>query len=469
MNNQVKHDSDTIVAIASGVGGGVGVLRISGPNSFVIGKNICSKTKSEEFCFSPREAKLANFYSPEKVKIDSGLVLFFPKPKSFTGEDVVEVQAHGSLFVLQEILSSAIKFGARLAKPGEFSERAFLNDKIDLVQAEAIADLIESQNKTAAFSAVRSLSGEFSKRINHLNSLITDLRVLVEAEIDFPDEEINIKTKQELFTKIPFLEGEITNIINIARQGLILKDGINVAILGKPNVGKSSLLNSLAKDDVAIVNPVAGTTRDLLQRDIMLGSLPINIIDTAGLRDTVDEVENEGIKRAANISNIVNLILLIQDVRDVDAIKEISEKEFNKICSLFEKHSINLGSKVIVVNNKIDICDINPGFKLGKDFSIFNISVKENTGLEALKEYVEKLFLSNLGEGVFSARERHINCLEICLNHLNSAKILFSNLDDMVLVAEDLRLAQNTLGDITGQVTSDDILGEIFSTFCIGK
>ena len=228
--------------------------------------------------------------------------MYFPNPHSFTGEDVVEIHGHGSRFLLQEILDALFCLGARLARPGEFSERAFLNNKIDLIQAEAIADLIESQNKTAAFSAVKSLSGEFSKEISHLDSLIVDLRVLIEAEIDFPDEEINIKIKEEVLKKLPLIKKKITDILNVARQGLILKDGVNVAILGKPNVGKSSLLNNFSKDEVAIVSSVAGTTRDLLKKDIMLGGLPINIIDTAGLRDTVDEIENEGIKRAANVS-----------------------------------------------------------------------------------------------------------------------------------------------------------------------
>ena len=469
MNNQAEIENDTIAAIASGLGGGVGVIRLSGPFALPIAKKLCFVENKNSFEIEPRKATYVSFFSNTKELIDKGLILYFPNPHSFTGEDVIEIHGHGSRFLLQEILDALFCLGARLARPGEFSERAFLNNKIDLIQAEAIADLIESQNKTAAFSAVKSLSGEFSKEISRLDSLIVDLRVLVEAEIDFPDEEINIKIKEEVLKKLPLIKNKITDILNVARQGLILKDGVNVAILGKPNVGKSSLLNNFSKDEVAIVSSVAGTTRDLLKKDIMLGGLPINIIDTAGLRDTVDEIENEGIKRAANVSKNANLILMVQDVNDSEAIRESSKTGFEKLISLLKKYSIEPKSKIIIVNNKIDILDIKPDHVVGDDFSIFNVSVKKNIGLEVLKQHIRALFLSDLGEGVFSARERHINCLKNCLNHLSAAKNNFSNQGAMELVAEDLRLAQNALGDITGQVTSDDILGEIFSTFCIGK
>lgn len=469
MNDQAENITETIVAIASGVGGGVGVLRLSGPRSLIIGKKICLGSNLQPLSFSPRKAKLVNFYSPEKTKIDSGLILYFPGPKSFTGEDVVEIQPHGSRFILQEVLNVAVHYGARLARPGEFSERAFINDKIDLIQAEAVADLIESQNKAAAFSAVRSLSGEFSKKINYLDVLITELRVLVEAEIDFPDEDINIETEKKILDGLPFIIKEINNILTVAGQGLILKDGISVIILGKPNTGKSSLINNFARNDVAIVNPTPGTTRDLLEKEIVLGDLPLKIIDSAGLRNTDDEIEKEGIVRASKVSGSVNLILFVQDINDVEAIKAVSKDGFSQLYDILNTYSISLGSDVIVVNNKIDTLGDKPNHQTGEFFSIFNVSIKENLGVNCLKKHIENMFLKDISEGVFSARERHINSLNSCKKHLIEAKENFSSLVGVELVAEDLRLAQNILGEITGKKTSDDLLGEIFSNFCIGK
>lgn len=460
---------DTVCAIATAPGrSGVGIVRISGPHSLAIGEQILG--------FSPtvRHAHFCDFLDSSKQTIDQGIALFFSAPNSFTGEDVLELQGHGGMQVLREVQSRAVQLGARLANPGEFSERAFLNNKIDLLQAEAIADLIESNSKQAAKSALRTLKGEFSNKIKILQHKLVEARVHIEATIDFSDEDIDFVNDNKVKESLKSILESLRATLAQAKQGALLKEGINVVIAGKPNAGKSSLLNALSGLDSAIVTDIPGTTRDLLSEEINIDGLPVHIIDTAGIRLSDDVVEQEGLRRAQLAMEQADLLLLIVD-------KNENEQDVEKLLAplvLLTDKSISetdyLNNSAIVYN-KIDLVHTE---KAGLstidyfDYSIpsISLSAKENIGIEFLKDYIKEAIGFNTNEeGVFIARERHLKALS------NAEELLTSALDHLAthvsleLIAEDLRFAQVQLGVITGEFTSDDLLGEIFSNFCVGK
>ena len=441
---------ETICAIASGVGqSGIGIVRVSGP----LAKSTSKKILQADL--KPRYAYYGAFYDQNNV-IDKGVAIFFPGPNSYTGEDVVEFQGHGGTSVLRKILEITMSSGVRLAEPGEFSKRAFLNGKMDLIQAEAIQDLIQSNSEESALSAVRSLTGEFSLKINQVLSELISLRVFIEATIDFSDEEIDFIESHEVSNKLHTLKESLLDIQQTATQGAILRDGIHVAIAGKPNAGKSSLLNKLTKESSAIVTDIAGTTRDVLKETIHIDGMPIHIIDTAGLHDSDDVVEQEGIRRAHNEINNADIILLVFDSRDSKAnLSILPDSVKNK--------------PKILVRNKIDLAGNKSSVKKVGNITEISISAKNGDGIDTVRESLSEFAGLNSGiEGVFVARKRHLDALEETLEFINSASGQL-NSGSSELVAEDLRQAGMKLGQITGEFSSDDLLGEIFSSFCIGK
>ena len=441
---------ETICAIASAIGqSGIGVVRVSGP----LAKSTSKKILQADL--KPRYAYYGAFYDQNNV-IDKGVAIFFPGPNSYTGEDVVEFQGHGGTSVLRKILEITMSSGVRLAEPGEFSKRAFLNGKMDLIQAEAIQDLIQSNSEESALSAVRSLTGEFSIKINQVLSELISLRVFIEATIDFSDEEIDFIESHEVSNKLHTLKESLLDIQQTATQGAILRDGIHVAIAGKPNAGKSSLLNMLTKESSAIVTDIAGTTRDVLKETIHIDGMPIHIIDTAGLHDSDDVVEQEGIRRAHNEINNADIILLVFDSRDSKAnLSILPDSVKNK--------------PKILVRNKIDLAGNKSSVKKVGNITEISISAKNGDGIDTLRESLSEFAGLNSGiEGVFVARKRHLDAIEETLEFINSASSQL-NSGFSELVAEDLRQAGMKLGQITGEFSSDDLLGEIFSSFCIGK
>ena len=441
---------ETICAIASAIGqSGIGIVRVSGP----LAKSTSKKILQADL--KPRYAYYGAFYDQNNV-IDKGVAIFFPGPNSYTGEDVVEFQGHGGTSVLRKILEITMSSGVRLAEPGEFSKRAFLNGKMDLIQAEAIQDLIQSNSEESALSAVRSLTGEFSIKINQVLSELISLRVFIEATIDFSDEEIDFIESHEVSNKLHTLKESLLDIQQTATQGAILRDGIHVAIAGKPNAGKSSLLNMLTKESSAIVTDIAGTTRDVLKETIHIDGMPIHIIDTAGLHDSDDVVEQEGIRRAHNEINNADIILLVFDSRDSKAnLSILPDSVKNK--------------PKILVRNKIDLAGHKSSVKKVGNITEISISAKNGDGIDALRESLSEFAGLNSGiEGVFVARKRHLDAIEETLEFINSASSQL-NSGSSELVAEDLRQAGMKLGQITGEFSSDDLLGEIFSSFCIGK
>ena len=441
---------ETICAIASAIGqSGIGIVRVSGP----LAKSTSKKILQADL--KPRYAYYGAFYDQNNV-IDKGVAIFFPGPNSYTGEDVVEFQGHGGTSVLRKILEITMSSGVRLAEPGEFSKRAFLNGKMDLIQAEAIQDLIQSNSEESALSAVRSLTGEFSIKINQVLSELISLRVFIEATIDFSDEEIDFIESHEVSNKLHTLKESLLDIQQTATQGAILRDGIHVAIAGKPNAGKSSLLNMLTKESSAIVTDIAGTTRDVLKETIHIDGMPIHIIDTAGLHDSDDVVEQEGIRRAHNEINNADIILLVFDSRDSKAnLSILPDSVKNK--------------PKILVRNKIDLAGNKSSVKKVGNITEISISAKNGDGIDTLRESLSEFAGLNSGiEGVFVARKRHLDAIEETLEFINSA-LSQLNSSSSELVAEDLRQAGMKLGQITGEFSSDDLLGEIFSSFCIGK
>ena len=441
---------ETICAIASAIGqSGIGIVRGSGPLAKPTSKKILQAD------LKPRYAYYGAFYDQNNV-IDKGVAIFFPGPNSYTGEDVVEFQGHGGTSVLRKILEITMSLGVRLAEPGEFSKRAFLNGKMDLIQAEAIQDLIQSNSEESALSAVRSLTGEFSIKINQVLSELISLRVFIEATIDFSDEEIDFIESHEVSNKLHTLKESLLDIQQTATQGAILRDGIHVAIAGKPNAGKSSLLNMLTKESSAIVTDIAGTTRDVLKETIHIDGMPIHIIDTAGLHDSDDVVEQEGIRRAHNEINNADIILLVFDSRDSKAnLSILPDSVKNK--------------PKILVRNKIDLAGNKSSVKKVGNITEISISAKNGDGIDTLRESLSEFAGLNSGiEGVFVARKRHLDAIEETLEFINSASSQL-NSGSSELVAEDLRQAGMKLGQITGEFSSDDLLGEIFSSFCIGK
>ncbi|GJM11977.1 MAG: tRNA modification GTPase MnmE [Pseudohongiella sp.] len=461
--------SDTICAIATAPGrAGVGIVRISGPKSFAISTQILG--------FSPtvRYAHFCDFHDAEGQTIDQGIALFFAAPNSFTGEDVLELQGHGGMYILRELQSRALQLGARLASPGEFSERAFLNNKIDLVQAEAIADLIESNSKQAAKSALRTLQGEFSAKVSKLTRQLVEARVHIEATIDFSDEDIDFVNDNKVGESLKAILESLGATLAQAKQGALLKEGINVVIAGKPNAGKSSLLNALSGLDSAIVTDIPGTTRDLLTEEINIDGLPVHIIDTAGIRLSEDVVEQEGLRRAQLAMEQADLLLLIVD-------SSANEQDVEKLLAplvLLNDKSINeldyLENTAIILN-KLDLLESeSPSITSTEylDYSIATIalSAKENIGIDLLKGFIkEAIGFNATEEGVFIARERHLSALLSAKQLVCSALEQLEAQSSLELIAEDLRFAQSQLGAITGEFSSDDLLGEIFSNFCVGK
>ena len=466
MGGNKNIDNDTIAAIATAAGkGGIGIVRLSGRNALAIAKQLVQAD------LAPRHALFSSFINSDFEKIDEGIALYFPKPNSFTGEDVIELQGHGGAVVLNLLLAETIKLGARIARPGEFSERAFLNDKIDLVQAEAIADIIESRSETAAKSAMRSLSGEFSKKISTLTNDITKLRVYVEAAIDFPEEEVDFVSDGFVLNALNALNESIEAIWKQAKQGSLIRDGISVVIIGKPNAGKSSLLNLLAGDDLAIVNQRAGTTRDILREDIQIDGLPLRIIDTAGLRESDDEIEQEGIRRAKIEIEKADIVLFMRDSAKESELCENSGQTLDIIHQELSNFQITPPNTTafIVVNNKIDIKKLPPSINTNPHFTEVYLSAKSGEGFDLFVNSLKEFCGFSESENNFVARSRHIEALDHARDYILQGKQQLIDNQAGELLAEDLRQAQNYLGSITGTVSSDDLLGEIFSSFCIGK
>ena len=443
--------SNTICALATAYGqSGIGVIRVTGPLSKSISKKILHQDLQSRYAY------YGSFFDNDNNLIDKGVAIAFPGPNSYTGEDVVEFQGHGGVSVIRKLLETIISLDVRVAEPGEFTKRAFLNGKMDLVQAEAVQDLIQSSSEESALSAVRSLTGEFSEKINQILSELIALRVFVEATIDFSDEEIDFLESHEVSSKLYSLKLTLLNILESANQGAILRDGIHVAIAGKPNAGKSSLLNSLTKQPSAIVTDVAGTTRDVLKETIQIDGMPIHIIDTAGLHNSDNIIEQEGIRRAHTEINNADVVLLVYDASDKSVDLSILPE------SVKDKPKI-------VIKNKIDLTGSKAGIQNIQNNPEISISAKNGDGINIVRKALADFAgLNSNTEGVFLARKRHIIAINETLSFINSA---ISQLDGGAseLVAEDLRQAGMHLGQITGEFSSDDLLGQIFSSFCIGK
>jgi tRNA modification GTPase len=445
---------ETIVAIATAPGrGGVGVVRLSGDTSVEIATAICGKLAE------PRLAKYSHFRDEDNEIIDSGVVIYFPNPASFTGEDVIELQGHGSPLVLDRLCQRAITLGARMARPGEFSERAFLNNKMDLAQAEAVADLIESSTEQAARSAMRSLQGVFSAHINTLLLQLTELRMFVEAAIDFSDEEIDFLAEAAVDEQLLALLQTVDSITSSAQQGRLLREGMSVVLAGQPNAGKSSLHNQLAGHDAAIVTDVAGTTRDILREQIHLGGLPLRISDTAGLHDSTDIVEQEGIRRTQNELAQADHILLV-----IDDNAGLTDKD-QKIRDDMPSHI-----PLTLVRNKIDKNGRSSELVELDGETILYLSAKTGDGMSMLEKYLcDSVGYHPEDEGVFIARRRHLDALERARIAIDAGYHCLSGMGAGELLAEELRQAQHALGEITGTFSNEDLLDKIFSSFCIGK
>ena len=448
------NDNSTIVAISTAKGvGGIGVVRVSGKHALKIAKNICNVD------LSPRVAEFTSFKDKKNVTLDQGIVIYFPSPASFTGEDIVEFQGHGGVIVLNLILNACLSFGASLAEPGEFTKRAFLNNKLDLSQAESVADLINASTEAAAKSAINSLRGVFSFKINSLLKNLTDLRMFVEACLDFPEEDINFIDQGKVDIKLKNLNEDVSEILNSARHGQLLRDGLKVALIGQPNVGKSSLMNQLAKESKAIVTEIPGTTRDPIKSDISIQGIPIHLTDTAGLRDTEDIVEKLGIEKTWETIKEADITLILVDVTDNDGSYE------DKI-----KKELPKGNKTIIIKNKIDLLKQKARVDEQDNVLQIFISAINGDGIKLVEKEILKIVRreehSSNQEDLFMARSRHIEALEKVKHALNKAVF---NLQAPELVAEELMIAQKSLSKITGEFSSDDLLGQIFGQFCIGK
>jgi len=446
---------DSIAASATAPGrGGIGIIRVSGALALPIALAIGEITPK------PRQAHYLPFRDSQRQVIDEGILLYFPAPHSFTGEDVLELQAHGGPVLLDMLLRRCLELGARLARPGEFSERAFLNNKLDLAQAEAIADLIEAGSEQAARNALRSLQGEFSRRIHALCEQLTQLRIYIEAAIDFPEEEIDFLADGAVLAQLKALQQALNEVLSEARQGVLLREGMTLVIAGLPNAGKSSLLNALAGRDSAIVTDIPGTTRDLLREHIQIDGMPLHIIDTAGLRESADPVEQIGIKRAISAINEADLVLLVTDTSQSQA------SVWPAILGEAPKPA-----RTCIICNKADITGQTPACQQGENGSTqITLSAKTGGGLELLREHLkQRMGFSSSAEGSFSARRRHLEALRQAALHLQQGHQQLSQNTAPELLAEDLLQAQRALGQITGQISSDELLGKIFQSFCIGK
>jgi tRNA modification GTPase len=450
----MKNNNDTIVAIGTPSGyGAIGIIRISGINAYSICECITKQSEVKHHNFY-----LLSIFNRKNEFIDKCIVLYFKGPNSFTGEDIVEIQAHGNPILLDYILNEIIFYGARLANPGEFSERAFYNNKIDLIQAEAIADLINASHIKAVQAASRSLQGAFSEKINNLVKSIIYERTYIEANLNFPDDEIEIDINIKLVNRLIIILYQMQNIKKLARNGNILKDGLHIAIIGDPNVGKSSLFNLLSQDNNAIVTNIPGTTRDILKQQIYINNIPFNIIDTAGLRETNDIIEKEGIKKAKEVIKLVDIVIVIVSTIETNYLNKI----YNDYSSYLKDKNIN----IIFVVNKIDLIN----HKYDKLAEYIYISVKKNIGINLIKQKIMTIVGYNeYTENNLLARRRHLIILDNVINIMNNAITNYKESNALELLAIDLLYIQTELGYITGEVTSDDILGEIFSSFCLGK
>ncbi len=451
--------TETIAAVATAQGrGGVGIVRVSGPLASTLAQAICQRE------LKPRYAHYGPFFAGAEQVLDEGLALYFPGPNSFTGEDVLELQGHGGPVVLDLLLRRCVQLGARLARPGEFSERAFLNDKLDLAQAEAIADLIEASSEQAARNALRSLQGEFSRRVHGLTERLISLRIYVEAAIDFPEEEIDFLADGHVLNLLDGVRTDLSGVLREAGQGALLRDGMTVVIAGRPNAGKSSLLNALAGREAAIVTEIAGTTRDVLREHIHIDGMPLHVVDTAGLRDTEDQVERIGVERALKAIGEADRILLV-----VDATAPEADDPFGLWPEFLDRRPDP--AKVTLIRNKADLSGESVGLELCNDQHVtISLSAKSAEGLDLLREHLKACMgYEQTSESSFSARRRHIEALRQASTHLEHGYAQLTLAGAGELLAEDLRMAQQALGEITGAFSSDDLLGRIFSSFCIGK
>ncbi|MGC1854356.1 MAG: tRNA uridine-5-carboxymethylaminomethyl(34) synthesis GTPase MnmE [Candidatus Aquirickettsiella sp.] len=463
MNNfevTLDKNSETIAALATPHGrGGIAVIRVSGSNIQHIATQLLGRVPKKRY------AEYLSFLSEDGSTIDEGLALYFPAPNSFTGEDVLELQGHGGPVIVDCLLKRVMQLGARLARPGEFTERAFLNSKLDLVQAEAISDLIDAESEQAARAAMRSLQGDFSQRINLMRDTLISLRTWLEAAIDFDDENIDFLNDNEVINKLQFILSDIREIKQLAKQGTLLQEGLSVAIVGSPNAGKSSLLNKLCAQESSIVTPFAGTTRDVIREKIQIESLLLNVVDTAGLRITADEIEKEGIKRTLAEIVKADLILWVVD----HATTSMGDLKFWKEQQIFLRDILN-DKRIFIVRNKIDLEQEKPSIEKEMGFDVIKLSAKTGEGLTLLFDYLKKFADYTISsESNFSARRRHLEALKNTEIALCNGLIKLKENHFPELLAEDLFIAQNCLGEITGQFTTNDLLGKIFSNFCIGK
>lgn len=442
---------DTIAAVATAPGrGGIGVVRVSGYDLLPLAEGLTGKRPA------PRLATLAGFRDAAGETIDQGILLYFPAPHSFTGEDVLELQGHGGPVVLQLLLSRCLELGARLAEPGEFSRRAFMNDKLDLVQAEAVADLIGAATAQAARSALRSVTGEFSRAVDALVDRLVELRMLVEATLDFPDEDIDVVRDTDAAQRLAQLRTDVASIRARARQGSLLRDGLHVVLAGPPNVGKSSLLNRLSGEDRAIVTAIAGTTRDALKETIQIEGIPLHIVDTAGLRETEDELERLGIERSWREIGRADVVLQLVDARAGVAAADLAIAQ-----------RLPAGVEHVLVCNKCDLAGLDAERRSAEGGVTLVLSAKTGAGIDLLRDELLRVAgWAGHGEDAILARGRHIEALVKAEDHLSRAATELARLE---FCAEELRLAQEALATITGKFTADELLGEIFSRFCIGK
>lgn len=441
---------DCIAAIATAPGrGGIGVVRVSGGNIALLISEILGKH------LPPRCAIYSSILDSQKQTIDQGIAVFFPAPHSYTGEDVLELQGHGGTAILQIVLQRCLELGARVAQPGEFTQRAFLNGKLDLAQAESVADLIDATSSQAARSAMRSLQGDFSKAIQHLVNQLIHLRMLVEAMLDFPEEEIDSTDISQRDTQLAGLLEELKKILRLAQQGSLLREGAHIVLVGQPNVGKSSLLNQLSGEEIALVSEIPGTTRDVIRQAIQIEGIPFHIIDTAGLRESQDSIELMGIARTHSMLEKADAILVMLDARS-----HINEHDQKILDGLPQ------GIPRLFVFNKVDLTDQAPRIDESENEYHIYLSAKTGLGLELLRKRLLSLIGWHHEAGVYMARERHLQALQDAKAILETAT---GEMGRVELFAENLRMAQEKLSLITGEFTSDDLLGEIFSRFCIGK
>jgi tRNA modification GTPase len=453
---------DTIVAIATPPGrGAIGIIRLSGPGVSRVAMELLGRLPA------PRHAALAIFRAADGTALDQGLALYFPAPASYTGEDMLELHGHGGPIVLDGVLRRILQLGCRSARPGEFSERAYLNGKLDIAQAEAVADLIDASTDAAARAAVRSLQGAFSARVHELLEQLTELRAYIEAAIDFPDEEIEFLASAAHQARLERLFAAFDSLMSAARQGALLREGLTVVIAGKPNAGKSSLMNLLAGTDVAIVAELPGTTRDVLRERVQLDGIPLHLIDTAGLRTSPDPVEAEGIRRAEREIRQADRLLYVVDATTVDA----DARAGGGTAALDRELALlPAGIAVTIVFNKIDLLGLASFTDESAKPARVALSARTGEGIDALRVHLSRVAgLTEMGEGALSARRRHLDALERSRAHMQQAANSLRDRRTAELSAEDLRLAQSALGEITGEFTSDDLLGRIFGSFCIGK